>query len=363
MKILFCLGSFTHGGAERVISNLVDSFSKEHDISIILTKKSEISYPLPSLNLNYLDEDKKITNFIFKNIYRLKKLNKLIKEIQPDIIITFLPEPSYRVLFLKPFNKIPIIVSVRNDPKIEYHSKLNHLVMKILYRRADGFVFQTEEARKYFSKSIRDKSTIILNPLSKDFIIDEYLGEREKKIVNVGRLVPQKNHKLLIKAFSKLPKKFNEYKLLIYGVGPLHDELFEYIKSLDLENKVILMGEVSNIQEEIRNASLFVLSSDYEGLPNSLIEAMALGLPVISTNCPCGGPDILIKNQENGILVSTNDAKELSDNIKKILENSHLAAKLGKEARNIIVQTHPDKINKQWLDYIEKILKKKAGKM
>ena len=357
MKVLFCLGSFTHGRAERVISNLSQSFSKEHDLSIILTKKSNLSYPLPPLNLNYLDDDSKKNNIIIKNIKRLFKMNKLIKEIKPDIIISFLPEPSYRVLLLKIFNRIPVIVSVRNDPKVEYKSKINYLLMRFLYPKADGFVFQTKEAKKYFPKVIQEKSKIILNPLSQDFIKNEIITKRKKRIVNVGRLVPQKNHYILIDAISKLPKKFDDYVLCIYGVGPLKDELLSYIKKLNLEKRVFLMGEIDNVQEEIKDASLFVLSSNYEGLPNSLIEAMALGLPVISTDCPCGGPSTLIKNNINGILVPVNDSITLTNEIKRVLNDSNLASKLGHEAKKIIDYTHPDKINEEWLNYIEKILK------
>lgn len=358
MKILFCLGSFRHGGAERVIANLSESLSRECEISIVLTKKSNLSYQLPkNIQLEILDNPSNSSNFLIKNVKRISKLNKVIKRINPDIIISFLPEPSYRVLFLKPFHKIPVIVSVRNDPKIEYKSKLNNLVMKFLYKRADGFVFQTEEAKSYFSKKIQDKSVIILNPLSKDFLKPEFTGVREKKIVTVGRLAPQKNQKLLIDAFSKLPKSLKEYKLVIYGVGDLHDELKEQIKKLHLENRVILKGEVQNIQEEIVNASLFVLSSDYEGLPNSLIEAMALGIPVISTNCPCGGPKTLINNYQNGILVPVGNQLELTKKIEQVLTDSKLSNNLSKEARKITDLTNPDKINEKWLNYIKKILK------
>ncbi|MBQ8472247.1 MAG: glycosyltransferase family 4 protein [Bacilli bacterium] len=358
-KILFCLGSFGHGGAERVISNLTNSLNKEYSINIILTKKNNLSYSLPlNVKVDVLDDLKQSNNFLLKNIKRIKKLNKFIKEINPDIIISFLPEPSYRVLFLKPIHKIPVIVSVRNDPKIEYKSKINKFIMKKLYKKADGFVFQTEEAKSYFPKYIQDKSVIILNPLSKDFITQEYTGKREKKIVNVGRLAPQKNQKLLIDAFNNLSDKFLEYKLLIYGIGPLHDELEEYIKKLNLSDRVKLMGEIDNVQNEIVDANLFVLSSDYEGLPNSLIEAMTLGLPVISTDCPCGGPRTLIKNNQNGILVPVGNCEELTKKMEEILSNPKLATNLAKEARKVINLTNPDVINKKWLNYIKKIMKK-----
>ena len=123
---------------------------------------------------------------------------------------------------LKEKRKIKVIVSVRNDPKIEYKSKLYNLLMRKLYPKADGFVFQTRDAKEFFSSEIQEKSTIILNSLNPNFIVDEpYLGEREKNIVSVGRLADQKNHKLLIRAFKNVSEKFPEYKLVIYGEGTL----------------------------------------------------------------------------------------------------------------------------------------------
>ena len=156
MRILFCLGSMTKGGAERVVANLSNWLVKENTVGIIATPPDKSMYEL-NKNISFMtldDVNDKNNNVIFKNIRRVKKLNKYIKDFNPNIILSFLPEPSYRILFLKPFNKKKVIVSVRNDPKVEYKSILNKLIMKILYRRADGFVFQTEEAKKYFKKAL-----------------------------------------------------------------------------------------------------------------------------------------------------------------------------------------------------------------
>ena len=362
MKILFCVGTFTKGGAERVISNLSNFLVKENEIKIVSLLKTEKAYKLDrNVGFEFLDSKdyseikQNIFNKILKNIKRVLKLNKIITTFHPDIIVSFIPEPSFLVLSLKKHNKIPVIVSVRNDPKKEYESKIYYMLMKKLYPRADGMVFQTEEAKEYFKDIINVQTEIIPNPINEDFIIEPYNGERKKNIVSVGRLQEQKNHKVLIEAFANLPEKYREYKLIIYGKGNLKEQLEKQIQDLNMQNRIILYGVSDNIKEEIYDSTMFVLSSNYEGMPNSLMEAMVMGLPVISTDCPCGGPRFLINNNENGLLVKVDDVQELTRAMEKILSDKHFSEKIGKEASKIRDTLSPIKINKQWYNYIKKI--------
>ena len=228
--------------------------------------------------------------------------------------------------------------------------------MRILFKKASGFIFQTEDAKKFFSKKIQDRSVVIPNPINEDFIVKPFDGRRVKEIVTVGRLVEQKNHKLLIDSFSEVSRKHSDYILKIYGEGILREKLEKQIKDLNLSNKVLLMGESSNIKECIYKSSLFVLSSDYEGMPNALMEAMALGLPCISTDCPIGGPRYLIKNKENGVLVKVSNKEELTKAMNNLIENEDLSCKLGNKANKICEELNPQKINQTWRDYILKVL-------
>ena len=300
MKILFNCLSMEKGGAERVISILANKFIEKNEVTIVTLIKSNPEYLLDKKvkvlhvdNKNYFDSDKitKILIKLFSN--RLQKLTRILVNESPDIIISFLPEPSMRLMLIKKINKkikkIPTIISIRNDPKIEYKNRLIYLMMKKLYKNVDSMVLQTEEAKNYFSKIIKaEKLAIIPNPINEKFFLNNSnIKEREKTIVTVGRIEKQKNQKLLIDAFKEVEKKYSEYKLLIYGDGSLRKSLQEYSNLLDLKNKVIFKGKRDNIPEEILKAGIFVLSSDYEGMPNSLMEAMALGLPCISTDCPC----------------------------------------------------------------------------
>ena len=345
------MGSMDKGGAQRVIANLVNFLVKDNEISIVTTSNRKSQYELDKKVCRFfLDKDKTKSN----NFSRLKKLNKIIKNVKPDLIITFQPEPSFRILLLKILNRIPVILSVRNDPNIEYRSAKRKMMMKMLYPLANGYVFQTEDAKNYFSKMIkRKKVAIIPNPINEQFVVDEeYKGKREKTIVTVGRIEKQKNQKLLIDAFRKISRDYDEYKLLIYGEGKLREELEKYVKEIDLSKKVIFKGQVDNIKDEILKAGIFVLSSDYEGMPNALMEAMALGIPSISTDCPCGGPRTIIKDNKNGILVDVNNVEELKNAIKKIIEDDKFAKRISYNAIKIRETYNPIKIANIWKDFI-----------
>ncbi|PWX16158.1 hypothetical protein CYK66_10205 [Clostridium perfringens] len=172
----------------------------------------------------------------------------------------------------------------------------------------------------------------------------------------MGRLHKQKNQKLLIDAFSRIADEFFDYSLEIYGDGELRPELQRQIQSYNLEKRIFLKGTRKNIHSSIYDASLFILSSDYEGLPNALIEAMALGIPCISTDCKPGGAREIINDNEDGLIVKINDAEALSYAIKYVLENSDFADKLSKNALKNISRFDSKVIYNNWSDYMKKLL-------
>lgn len=366
-KIAFCINSMEKGGAERVVSILANYFATNNEVYIITVTNKDILYELNS-NINIIalakNKSNKKENKFFKKISilpkilkRTIKLKKINNQYDFDVIISFLPEASFITMLSKP--KCKVIISDRNDPKVEYNSKVYNTIMKNLYPRASAFVFQTEDAKKYFEDIIdfsRKKYEIILNPVDERFICNPYKGIREKEIVSVGRLTEQKNFELLIDAFNIVNKEIKDYKLNIYGEGLKREELQEKITRLGLDNKVKLLGVVKDINSKIYKSSLFVMSSDYEGMPNALIEAMSLGLPVISTDCPCGGPKTLIKNNENGILVDVKDKEQLAYKIVKVLKDKELREKIAKNASKITELVNPKIINGKWEEFIEHII-------
>ena len=363
MKIMFLCNSLRKGGAERVISNLTENLIKNNEVMIVMIENTDIEYTInKNVIINSIDKIRlnnkiKSNSKIIKHLKRLIILNKLKKTYKPDVVLSFMEYPNQLLLFSNIFYKTKTIISVRNDPKILFNTTIKRIIMKCLYPKSDGIVLQTNEAKEFFPNNIKKKCKIIVNPINPDFVGIRKERKTTNTIVSVGRLSEQKNHKLLIKAFSMISNDFPQYRLVIYGEGKLRKELEEEIIKLNLNNKVFLPGNVDNIIEKIYNVKIFVLSSYYEGMPNSLMEAMSLGIPCISTDCPCGGPKYLIDNRINGILVRNDNVEELANAIKELLSSEELCNSISLEAKKIGQKLNPDKINKEWKEYIEEVIK------
>lgn len=361
-KIMFYTMSLEKGGAERVISNLANELIKKYKVIIVTNIKSESEYQLAS-NIKHIKIDKykntkKITRIIKKiGNYRTKKLRKIVEQEKPDIIISFLPEPSFRILKLRKKISVPIIISDRNDPNIEYKGIILKRLMKKRYKNADGFIFQTEDAKEYFKNIIKCKSEVIYNAINKEFVIEKPITKRKKTIVSVGRLEKQKNHQLLIEAFEKFNKIDNNYELEIYGEGKLRERIQKLIDNKKLNQKVHLMGKTNNVKKSISDAAMFILSSDYEGMPNVLLEAMSMGIPCISTDCPIGGPKSIITNEKNGLLVETNSSEQLCSAMIRISKDEKLLKIIYDNHKDFLEKFDEKTIYKKWENYIENMIK------
>lgn len=356
-KVLFCLGSLDRGGAQRVVTNLSNDFSDKYSVAIVTTKPGKSGYELDKKVRHIALDGYGATSGVLRRTFnRVLKLRKILKNWSPDIAISFLPEPSYRMMLAKSFLPVRTIVSVRNDPNKEYNNLLKRSIMGFLYSRADGFVFQTPDARRWFSEKMQNKSVVIPNPVDEKFLREPYGGEREKRIVTVGRLVPQKNQKLLLKAFREFHEQYDDYVLEIYGDGPLKKELEEYAKKIGIEDNVKFMGEVQDIKSAIYKAKMFVLTSDYEGMPNALMEAMAMGLPCISTNCRIGGPAYLIKDGINGILVKTGNEIALNSAMGRIAEDEKFANEIALSASGSMQNLSLEKIDEKWKVFMREVM-------
>jgi len=295
------------------------------------------------------------SNRLSKILIRLKYLRAFIKSEKPDIMIAFDRNANYRALLASMGTVTPVIISVRNPPQIYYSSMINRIIVALLFPRAAGCVFQTSGQRDFFAKKIQRKSRIILNPLHEKYLGISPPSERKKEIVNSSRLEGYKNQAGIINAFIRLHHDYPDYILKIYG-GDHGDGTKEILEGIISKHKagdyVKLMGASDSLEKDIVNASIYVFNSDREGLPNVLMEAMALGLPVISTDCPCGGPAALINDGVSGLLIPVGDEEALCNALRRLLDNPQYAESLGREARKIGEVCNINTITAQWLDYI-----------
>lgn len=360
-KIVLYIDSMRRGGAQRVMFNL-SNFFVGVGIEVILVNevpscKDDSEYNIDKNIKRYFLDSCNYGNFLEKQIYRIKRLREIIKDEKPEIVLSFLGPTNIRMLISTIGINVKKVVSVRNDPKIEYGIGLKKAIAQFIFKLSDGCVFQTKEASLYFDKKIQNKSEIIFNPVDERF----YNVDRSviyKEIISVGRLQKQKNPELLLDAFIKMHKeeRFKDYKLIYYGDGELKKELERKCAQNCLTDNVVFAGMVNNVAEKLKTASIFVMASDYEGMPNALMEAMAAGVPVISTDCPCGGPRSLIEDSTQGILVSCGDSSALASKIIFLLDNEDVRCKMQVNERKRAKDFSPNVIYKRWKDFLEEII-------
>lgn len=357
MKVLFFIGSLTGGGAERVVCNLASYLSLHgHQVEILTVTKLKDHYTLDDgVKVVSLDDNLKSHNKFYSKVEKILNLIFAIKKLNNDVNVVFLPKTIMLFMLFKKFISSPIVLSERNNP--ESYGKLMQLVMRFCFNKADKCVFQTKEAMMYYMHKGVSENKCVVIPNAVEIDDTEEKAKLDYTIVAAGRFTEQKNFFLLLKAFKKIHIKYQEYKLIIYGDGPLREKYEEFLRVSNLEDCVKLPGYIGNLHQKIKNANMFVLSSDYEGIPNVLMEAMALGIPCIATDCPCGGPKMLIKNGYNGILINVKAEDMLVAAIQKYIEDASFAEKCAEKAKLVKDKFSPQKIYKQWEDVlIETIL-------
>jgi len=355
-KLMIVTHKMSGGGCERVIAQLLNCFVRFGIECTLVTECGVPSfYDLPEqVEQIYLTFDKTLPAARIPKAYR--KLRKLVRQRKPDLVLA-LPEKVnvWTVLFLLGTG-VPVVVSERNDPHRHPENKLKRILRTIVYPRADGFIFQTQDAADFFPKSIRRRGVVLDNPLDTSRIPARFSGERRPVITAAGRLHEQKNFDLLIRAFARFYKEHHAYSLVIYGEGPEKERLMQTASSLGVAGAVELPGQSKTLMEDISDCAMFVLSSDYEGMPNVLMEAMACGLSCIATDCPIGGVRSLVSDGENALLIPVGDEQALARAMARIADDAVLAERLGRNAEQIKTRMDESIVAAKWRQYLETIL-------
>lgn len=356
MKITILISALSGGGAERVTCNLANYLSDVgHDVEILSMGEAVAAEPLRErVMYQSLLRNEEKRNFLLNNGKRILRLRRYMKKQTVDAYVVMLPVTTELMLRFSKLTKAPIIASERNDPTV--YSRKTQKALSSLAHRASGWVFQTVDAQSWYEPHIKNVfHRVIPNAINPSFLRDPYEGEREKVIIGAGRLNEQKNFPLLISSFARVADKFPEYKLRIYGKGALLDSLKGLAEEKGVGDRVEFPGYVPDMPERLEKASMFVLSSDYEGMPNALMEAMASGLPCVSTDCGGGGARFLIQDGENGLLVPQRDEKAMAEAMERILSDDAFAKSLGENARKLQETLAPDKIYGAWEEFIRNI--------
>ncbi len=358
-KILFVVSQLKVGGAAKMIKYVANLCSHHFGSVTLATYYDDYTPDDVDRTIKRINLDVKAGKLPFWRITALNRLKKEIKYGDYDIVCSFLPDISTMSRIVS-FGSDAVVVSAERGDPYQFSAFWRRLV-NWTYKKSDYCVFQLEKARDFFGKEVSDHSFVIPNPYVPINNVEPYFGIRKKTIVSAGRFAPQKRFDILIEAFAMVHKLHTDYKLVLYGGGDCLAEYRGLAKQLGIEDSVEYPGYVRNIPSAVCEDGVFVLSSDYEGIPNSLIEAMSVGLPVVATDCTPGGPAFLTNNGERGLLVPVHDVDAMANAILKLIEDEELSNTLSKRASEIVKQLHIDVINNMWMEAFTQMLEKKNG--
>ena len=391
-SVVFIIKCMNGGGAERVVSILSNHLAfLGYDVTVILTNQSlskaqflELSSKVNVISLEDLNlkrhpvfirvglhfakkieriagqQQEKYYRILIKkykarNYDKLVYLKKYFRKKKKCSVVAFLYDSMFYAL-LSANDRNRVVISERADPVQTLSNKTNAAFVYSMFEKADEMVFQSPDAMQWYRDNTNVKGKVIFNPIKPD-LPDRYIGERKKKIVNFCRISPPKKLDTLIDAFDEFAKLHNDYELYIFGNSdPVEAEYYEYVKektdSAKHKERIHLLPALHDIHNEIIDYSMFVSSSYFEGMSNSMLEAMAIGLPTICTDCPAGGARATIKDHENGILVPVNDAEAMCKAMCEVADNPELAEKLSINGTKLKEDLAVDKIVNQWMEII-----------
>ncbi len=356
MKILLLNADIGYGGAEKMLAFVANTLSKSIDNQVtFLTYRDNIVKQTLSERVVHHHIQLEHSGGGKGLISTVRCLRKYIKNNAFDVAIAFLSPSQLRLTLACKGTKTKVILSQRGDPYVKAEgikSKIIEFINNRVFSNADYFVFQTEKARDFYSQKVRKNSAVICNPIVPLIRTSVRDNDTVKNtIVSVARSdLKQKRQDILIDAFCEFYKKHNDYLLELYGDG---DDL-DLIKEMARKNSNIrVCGATNSVAEKIQNAAMFVLSSDFEGIPNALLEAMSIGVPCISTDCSPGGAALLIKNRETGILVKSGDSKELAEAMSYFDANVDEREKIGQCGMYVNRKFSADNIAEEWIRVVE----------
>lgn len=350
MKLTFVSSTLHAGGAERVISLLANSFcQKGYEVEIVCINKHLVFYPIDEKVKVWFAEDE------VKSLSILKKMMWLRKHInseKPDVVIAFMLEVYCVTLASLIGVSVPVISSERIDP--HFFGRAKGLLRWLLLRRTTHLVVQTVRIKDFYSAKLQSRTTIIPNPVTdKVFSLTPTL--KQKRIIAVGRLAYQKNYPMMFRAFAKVHHDFPDWQLVVYGNGPQKDEIRGVIERLGMEGHIILAGKSDHVVEEMNKSSLFVMSSDYEGMSNALLEAVCVGLPVISTDV--SGARDLITEGVNGYIVPVGNERALTLALSSMLSSPEKMDEMGRQSKALAPRFREEQIVGQWEELIKKVVR------
>ncbi|MFN5745138.1 MAG: glycosyltransferase family 4 protein [Methylococcaceae bacterium] len=357
LRLLFVAPSLGAGGAERVLSILANAFDARGDqVTVVTLATPETDFyslnpQVGRISLAGMQDSATVFQAIANNVRRLLAIRRALAGSHANVVISLCDQTNILVLLATLGLGLNIIATEHTDPRHRRLGSAWALLRRLTYPWASRVVMLTEPTLAWACKQWpRWRATVIPNPVHID--TPERLPARpvffaDHTVVTLGRLHPLKGHRALIRSFSRIAQRYADWRLVIFGEGPERAVLEEQIAELGLEHRVYLPGTVDPSASVLLHADLFVLSSRYEGFPMALLEAMALGRPCVSFDCP-SGPAAIIDSGVNGILVPPGDEAALADAMASLMNNPAERARIGRNARAVSERFGLERIMNQW---------------
>ena len=359
--VLFISRGMSYGGSGRCISVFARQLALSgYKVSLLILRDYKSEYEIAS-------EINVIRTHLTKSRIKAGKIDVIFKWfpeivkymdlLNPDLVIPFGVDICL-LSVVGNFQRRRICVTVRSDPMHEPKNILFRMVRDFIYQYASYIWVQNEQQKTLLKKLRRSNFVTVPNPVRSEIGKGSFAySGKMQKFITLGRLSRQKNQKLLINVFSKLSKKYEDIILEIYGEGELRKSLEKQIKKAKSESNICLKGRTENALDVLKSADAFILCSDFEGMPNALMEAMALGIPCISTDCNTGPRDLIV-DKVNGILIPCNDSSKLYKAIESFIRHPDIAINYGKKAQKTIWQQFDEEqISKRFVEAVERMCK------
>ena len=367
MRIALVLSSLSCGGAERaVILTAEGLLNRGHKVSLITiagTEKDFFKVPdgVHRIALNVAKDSPTLIHALWNNQYRFRVLRQAICSLQPDVVISHMYRSNILTLLSLLKTKYPVIVTEQIDPKMSPAQGWWGKLRRPVYPLAAKVVSVSQGVDESFEWLPRGKRTVIYNPLQPindekgTISLPKGVDPNKKWVIAMGRLHYQKNFELLLSAFHKLVDKHPDWQLLIFGEGELRPKLEELVENLGLTNQVFLPGVTNNPISILKRSELFVLSSRFEGLPLVLLEALACGLPIVSTDCP-SGPREIIQDGIDGVLVKSEDFSALATAMDRLMSNEGERRRLAERASEASSRFSLNAIAEKWEVLLQEVV-------
>lgn len=360
MNLAFTIAGLQAGVAERVLSTLANSWAQKGWSVSILTGDHTLLSPFYELHQNVKQvplngPHSSKASALSNNMRLIHATRREIIRSKPDCVISFVDATNVRTLIATRGLNIPVIVSERTNPAAYKMPRIWQTLRTATYPFCDALVVQTERTRSYFARNGLKRIVVIPNPVlgPRRSEVSAIQPSGRRKIITMGRLVPEKRLDLLLRAFLEVRKEI-DCSLTVLGDGPLRGELLALRDQLELTQRVEFLGLLRDPLPLLRDADLFVLSSEFEGMPNALLEAMSCGLPAVSFDCPTG-PREIIRHGVDGVLVPPLDIEALAKAMKRLLLDERERQMLGSKAAEVNERFSLNRIMSMWEDLLASV--------